>query len=634
MWTIVASCLGRRKRTVRALPRTVRPHLEAMEDRLVPAVSLGIALQPGISYTASAAQVSVVQPKVQVDPVPSVVGGIGSNDVVDIDYAPSVGEKDLQPIQGFPPLQRTFDLDRDRVQVGLQQIRLKVQEYQGLLGQPMPGSAKPQDDGYGFAQHFKGGSVYWSPGTGAHVVYGAIREKFQALGGVAAFGYPATDELALEGYFYGARYNDFRAAGGTYRTIVWTSETGAHALVGAIRTKWIDQGAGRYAIPINDEYAVGSRSHHGLMQDFRYQSDGEGDSLSIVWSSRTGAHDLAFHGVLTIESSGIESEMSVGARTRWLSLGGAEGIGFPINDQMDMTPGGKGRNTVVHFVKYSFFTDEDGNPIVDRSAIADVSIRMVDGHLKSAQVHVYGKIYRAWMANGGESFGMPISGEEDAGTYRYVRFETIDGIKEIRWEKKSDKMFVVLFLPSGDSVSRSVYPLTIETPWDGSEASTSVRFSDAWSRHIADQASLSHSYFDVDNAALLRQITLDEHRFGTVVSEEPIDIDPPAAQENPSADAEAERLSLAVQLALDLHIMAADEVYTNGYGAGEKWLVATDGTWYFMLPDGSLYLWDWSNAASGTLILTLDPTFYDNPALIVEGVPSADALDVVLAAMA
>jgi uncharacterized protein with LGFP repeats len=38
-------------------------------------------------------------------------------------------------------------------------------------------------DGIGRYNHFdKAGSIYWTPGTGAHEVYGAIRQRWSALG--------------------------------------------------------------------------------------------------------------------------------------------------------------------------------------------------------------------------------------------------------------------------------------------------------------------------------------------------------------------------------------------------------------------------------------------------------------------
>ena len=79
-------------------------------------------------------------------------------------------------------------------------------------------------------------SIYWSPATGAHVIQGAIRDKWQALGGVTGLGYPLTDETATPDGV--GRYNHFQKDASIY----WTPTTGAHAVYGSIRDKWAELG--------------------------------------------------------------------------------------------------------------------------------------------------------------------------------------------------------------------------------------------------------------------------------------------------------------------------------------------------------------------------------------------------------
>ena len=76
-------------------------------------------------------------------------------------------------------------------------------------------------DGRGLYQHFQNGSIYWSPETKAHEVYGLIREKWASLGWERSFlGYPLTDELVTpDGR---GRYNHFQGG-----SIYWTPGTGA-----------------------------------------------------------------------------------------------------------------------------------------------------------------------------------------------------------------------------------------------------------------------------------------------------------------------------------------------------------------------------------------------------------------------
>jgi hypothetical protein len=54
----------------------------------------------------------------------------------------------------------------------------------------------PTPDGKGTYTHFVDGlSIYWTQATGAHLVYGAIRDRWQALDWERSYlGYPTTDE--------------------------------------------------------------------------------------------------------------------------------------------------------------------------------------------------------------------------------------------------------------------------------------------------------------------------------------------------------------------------------------------------------------------------------------------------------
>ncbi len=76
----------------------------------------------------------------------------------------------------------------------------------------------PTQDWSGAFTHFEGGSVYWSPSTGAHEVRGAIRDRWAALGWDRSYlGYPTSDEFGVPG---GRRTNFERGS------ITWTASTG------------------------------------------------------------------------------------------------------------------------------------------------------------------------------------------------------------------------------------------------------------------------------------------------------------------------------------------------------------------------------------------------------------------------
>ena len=86
-------------------------------------------------------------------------------------------------------------------------------------------------DGIGYYNHFQGGSIYWSPSTGAHEVHGEIRNKWEALSWERGFlGYPVTDETGTGTSETGGRYNDFQGG-----TIYWSPVAGARDSQGAVR---------------------------------------------------------------------------------------------------------------------------------------------------------------------------------------------------------------------------------------------------------------------------------------------------------------------------------------------------------------------------------------------------------------
>src|SRR6185295_16145150 len=117
----------------------------------------------------------------------------------------------------------------------------------GLLGEP---SSDVVDLGrYGFCRHFSAGSIYWTSTTGAHEVHGDIRGKWFALGSERGFlGYPASDETSAPDGI--GRYNHFQGG-----SIYWTPQTGAHEVHGDIRGKWSALGweRGFLGYPVSDE---------------------------------------------------------------------------------------------------------------------------------------------------------------------------------------------------------------------------------------------------------------------------------------------------------------------------------------------------------------------------------------------
>lgn len=123
------------------------------------------------------------------------------------------------------------------------------------LKQPVA-NERPTFDGVGRSQQFQGGIISWHPSTGAHVVWGLIGKLWLRLGR-EQFGYPITDELPAR--TKGGLYNHFRAMhlpNHPESSIFWSRYTGAHAVYGAIRDLWakLDWDAGRLGFPKSDEY--------------------------------------------------------------------------------------------------------------------------------------------------------------------------------------------------------------------------------------------------------------------------------------------------------------------------------------------------------------------------------------------
>ena len=164
------------------------------------------------------------------------------------------------------------------------------------------------DLGAGRVRPYAGGDMYWSAAAGAHWVKGAIRTHFGATGGALRFGFPTTDEL-VSGVV--GRESRFERA-----TYYWSRDSGAHLVMGAIRTKYVAVGAtsSRLGFPLTDELRIVGGRASGFQGG------------TIYWSAATGAH--------AVRPGAI--------RNRWLRLGANRGrLGFPVTDRIATSYGGK-----------------------------------------------------------------------------------------------------------------------------------------------------------------------------------------------------------------------------------------------------------------------------------------------------
>ena len=124
----------------------------------------------------------------------------------------------------------------------------------GTTGPMGPSDGGVYPIGGGFGQNFAGGKIFFTPDTGAHIMGGAILEKYESLGGAADgdLGFPTIDEgpgLVSPD----SRNTTFSAA--DKPVIFWTPDTGAHVVRGAINAAWDKLGgsAGPLGVPTEDE---------------------------------------------------------------------------------------------------------------------------------------------------------------------------------------------------------------------------------------------------------------------------------------------------------------------------------------------------------------------------------------------
>jgi len=194
-----------------------------------------------------------------------------------------------------------------------------------VLGYPVTDET-PTPDGIGRFNHFsKNGSIYWTPGTGAWSIHGAILDKWAAMGWErSVLGYPVTDETPTPDGI--GRFNHFSKNGSIY----WTPGTGAWSIHGAILDKWAAMGWETSVVgyPTTDE--TGTPDRIGRFNHFS-------KSGSIYWTPATRAWSI--HGAI---------------RAKWSSIGWERGcLGYPISDELAIS-GGRQSNLQHGLVTYLF----------------------------------------------------------------------------------------------------------------------------------------------------------------------------------------------------------------------------------------------------------------------------------------
>jgi hypothetical protein len=120
--------------------------------------------------------------------------------------------------------------------------------------------AEPTQVRHGAEWVFKRGAIYWTRQHGAHAVWGAIGGKYRRLDGPrSVLGFPVIDERDTRG-------GPGRVSRFTRGRIFWSRGTGAHEIHGAIETRYLKRGgAGRFGLPTSDERRAG-RTRFSVLQ--------------------------------------------------------------------------------------------------------------------------------------------------------------------------------------------------------------------------------------------------------------------------------------------------------------------------------------------------------------------------------
>ncbi len=128
----------------------------------------------------------------------------------------------------------------------------------GLMGFPVGGQ---QPVGSGFVQSFQRGRIWWAPGIGAVETWGEIDARFSAIGGPpSGLGFPLASHIGLA--TRGGTFQPFQGG-----TIHWSPGSGAYETLGDFHRQWAQAGweHGWYGYPTSGTYLYLG----GVRQDFQ-----------------------------------------------------------------------------------------------------------------------------------------------------------------------------------------------------------------------------------------------------------------------------------------------------------------------------------------------------------------------------
>lgn len=182
------------------------------------------------------------------------------------------------------------------------------QKYTDMGGGGPLSAVTNTPDGGRYATFAKWGTtvaITWHPSVGAHWFSGAIQAKWDVDGRDVKYGHAVADQSAIGSVGAAAAFTKGHS-------VYFSGATGAHALSGAVRTKYWELGhtTGVAGYPTTDVADIGTG---GQFADFQ-------NTVSIYASAATGAHWIS--GAL---------------RQRYRDAGGPASLGFPTSDQSSVT---------------------------------------------------------------------------------------------------------------------------------------------------------------------------------------------------------------------------------------------------------------------------------------------------------
>lgn len=273
--------------------------------------------------------------------------------------------------------------------------------------------------GAGFAQDFVGGKMFFTPGTGARALYGAILEKYESLGGAATsdLGFPNIDEVP--GLVSAdSRVATFAAADNP--VIFWTPDHGAYVVRGPINAGWDKLGSstGALGVPAGDE------SYDGPVVTQKF-SGGQLSFNSGTKAFTTVPPDLAAQ----LADLQVQGDPIAAIDQAWRAAGGVSGpLGAKQGDQHQVGNDGAGQDFAGGKV---YFSPATGAGAVEGDILAK---------------------YESLGGPAGSDLGFPVGNETDGG---------IPGSRVSKFS--ADDEPIIFFTPdNGAFVVRSA----MKTAWD------------------------------------------------------------------------------------------------------------------------------------------------------------------------